>query len=101
MSACARQRVTSQPDTRPLVDTHTISCDAPVLFWSDVPLMDPRIRIGKIITADISDKAKRQVLGLNAAKLLNPEDYSEFGSHVYIDQLHTRHLIGVQRGETP
>ena len=41
-----------------------------VLFGSDIPLMDPRCQIGKIITADISDDAKRQVLGLNAMKLL-------------------------------
>ena len=41
-----------------------------VLFGSDVPLMDPRPQLGKIITADISDSAKRQVLGENARRLL-------------------------------
>ena len=42
-----------------------------VLFGSDVPLMDPRPQLGKIITADISDEAKRLVLGGNAERLLN------------------------------
>ena len=41
-----------------------------VLFGSDVPLMDPRPQIGKIITARISDEAKRQILGGNARYLL-------------------------------
>ena len=41
-----------------------------VLFGSDVPLMDPRSQIGKIITADISDDAKRLVLGENAKRIL-------------------------------
>jgi hypothetical protein len=41
-----------------------------VLYGSDLPLMDPRCQIGKIITADISDDDKRKVLGENAARLL-------------------------------
>ncbi|MCA9982950.1 MAG: amidohydrolase [Anaerolineales bacterium] len=41
-----------------------------VLFGSDIPLMDPRSQLGKIITADISDEAKRLILGANAARLL-------------------------------
>jgi predicted TIM-barrel fold metal-dependent hydrolase len=41
-----------------------------VLFGSDTPLMDPRPQLGKIITAQISDEAKRQILGLNARRLL-------------------------------
>jgi predicted TIM-barrel fold metal-dependent hydrolase len=41
-----------------------------VLFGSDMPLMDPRAQLGKIITARISDEAKRQVLGENARRLL-------------------------------
>ncbi|MBM3265425.1 MAG: amidohydrolase [candidate division Zixibacteria bacterium] len=41
-----------------------------VLFGSDIPLMDPRPQIGKIVTARISDEAKRLVLGANAARLL-------------------------------
>ena len=41
-----------------------------VLFGSDTPLMDPRPQIGKIITADISDEAKRLILGGNARRLL-------------------------------
>jgi uncharacterized protein len=41
-----------------------------VLYGSDMPLMDPRAQIGKIITADIPDDAKRQILGGNARRLL-------------------------------
>jgi uncharacterized protein len=41
-----------------------------VLFGSDMPLMDPRSQLGKIITADIDDEAKKQILGLNAQRLL-------------------------------
>ena len=41
-----------------------------VLFGSDTPLMDPRSQIGKIITAAISDGAKRRILGENACRLL-------------------------------
>lgn len=41
-----------------------------VLYGSDLPLMDPRSQIGKIITAQISAAAKRQVLGDNARRLL-------------------------------
>ena len=42
-----------------------------VLFGSDIPLMDPRAQLGKIITADISDDDKRLILGANARRLLN------------------------------
>jgi uncharacterized protein len=41
-----------------------------VLYGSDLPLMDPRSQLGKIITAQISDAAKRQVVGENARRLL-------------------------------
>lgn len=41
-----------------------------VLFGSDAPLMDPRPQLGKIITAQISDAAKRAILGENARRLL-------------------------------
>jgi len=41
-----------------------------VLYGSDMPLMDARMQIGRIVTADISKEAKRRVLGLNAAELL-------------------------------
>lgn len=41
-----------------------------VLFGSDVPLMDPRPQLGKIITSAIDDDAKRLVLGENAKRLL-------------------------------
>jgi predicted TIM-barrel fold metal-dependent hydrolase len=41
-----------------------------VLYGSDHPLMDPRAQIGKIITAAISDEAKRLVLGDNARRIL-------------------------------
>jgi uncharacterized protein len=42
-----------------------------VLYGSDLPLMDPRPQLGKIITAQLSEKAKRQILGENALRLLN------------------------------
>ena len=41
-----------------------------VLFGSDQPLMDPRSQIGKIVTADLPDDAKRKILGGNARRLL-------------------------------
>lgn len=41
-----------------------------VLYGSDMPLMDPRSQIGKIITAQIPHAAKRKVLGENARRLL-------------------------------
>jgi len=41
-----------------------------VLYGSDIALMDPRAQLGKIITADISEDAKRLVCGGNAARLL-------------------------------
>lgn len=41
-----------------------------VLYGSDMLLMDARLHVGRIATADISDEAKRKVLGLNAIKLL-------------------------------
>ena len=42
-----------------------------VLFGSDMPLMDARNQVGRIVNADISTEAKRKVLGLNAIKLLD------------------------------
>lgn len=42
-----------------------------VLFGSDMPLMDPRPQLGKIITAQISDATKRLILGENARRLLH------------------------------
>ena len=41
-----------------------------ILYGSDMPLMDARIQVGRIITAQISDEAKRKILGLNAINLL-------------------------------
>ena len=41
-----------------------------ILYGSDMPLIDCRSQIGKIITADISDDAKRMILGENARRLL-------------------------------
>jgi predicted TIM-barrel fold metal-dependent hydrolase len=41
-----------------------------VLFGSDTPLMDPRVQLGKLITAQIDDIAKEKLLGLNARRLL-------------------------------
>lgn len=41
-----------------------------VLYGSDMPVMDARYHVGRVITAAISDEAKLKVLGLNAIKLL-------------------------------
>lgn len=41
-----------------------------VLYGSDIPIMDPRIQVGRIQTARISEPARRKVLGENAARLL-------------------------------
>ncbi|MEX1020071.1 MAG: amidohydrolase family protein, partial [Litorilinea sp.] len=41
-----------------------------VLYGSDMPLMDPRPQLGKIVTAQISAAAKRAILGENARRLL-------------------------------
>lgn len=42
-----------------------------VLFGSDIPLLDPRIHTGRVLTANISAAAKRKLLGENAARLLD------------------------------
>ena len=47
--------------------------DDRVLFGSDMPLMDARMQVGRIVTADIPDESKVKVLGLNAIKLLGLE----------------------------
>lgn len=44
-----------------------------VLFGSDMPLLDARQQLGRIVTANISTEAKTKILGLNAIKLLNLE----------------------------
>jgi predicted TIM-barrel fold metal-dependent hydrolase len=41
-----------------------------ILFGSDQPLMDPRVQIGRYLTSDLSETAKRKALGENAARLL-------------------------------
>lgn len=45
-----------------------------ILYGSDMPLLDTRFQIGRIVTADISDEAKCQILGLNALRLLGIEE---------------------------
>jgi len=44
--------------------------DDRVLFGSDMPEQDARYQVGMVVTADISDDAKRKVLGLNAIEVL-------------------------------
>ena len=44
-----------------------------ILFGSDMPLMDHRHQIARILTIDISEEDKKKILGLNAIKLLNLE----------------------------
>lgn len=41
-----------------------------VLYGSDLPLMEPRIHVGRVMTADLSDADRRKVLGENTARLL-------------------------------
>jgi predicted TIM-barrel fold metal-dependent hydrolase len=41
-----------------------------VVFGSDMALMDARWQVGRIVTADLSDEAKRKILGLNAIRIL-------------------------------
>lgn len=45
-----------------------------VIFGSDMPEQDVRYQLGRVITAEISESAKRKVLGLNAMRLLNLGD---------------------------
>ena len=47
--------------------------DDRVIYGSDMPLMDARLQIARIVTAEISDEAKRKVLGLNTMRLLGLE----------------------------
>lgn len=44
-----------------------------VLYGSDIPLMDARLGVGRIVTAQLDDETKRKVLGLNAIELLGLE----------------------------
>lgn len=41
-----------------------------VLFGSDMPLLEPAVHVGRIVTAALSEPAKRKLLGENAARLL-------------------------------
>jgi len=41
-----------------------------VLYGSDMPLLDARYQIGRILTANIPENVKRKILGLNAIDLL-------------------------------
>ena len=45
-----------------------------VLFGSDMPLLDARAMVGRIVTSTISPDAKRKVLGLNAIKVLGLDE---------------------------
>ena len=45
-----------------------------VLFGSDMPLNDTRPQVAKVVTADIPDDAKRNVLGLNAMRLFGLDE---------------------------
>ena len=42
-----------------------------ILYGSDLPLIDARFGVGRIVTAKISEHSKRKILGLNALKVLN------------------------------
>jgi len=41
-----------------------------ILFGTDMPLLDPHTQLAKVMGADISDEAKRMILGGNLAGLL-------------------------------
>ncbi|MDP6125551.1 MAG: amidohydrolase family protein [Candidatus Latescibacteria bacterium] len=41
-----------------------------VLFGSDIPLIEPRLHLARVLLADISDDEKWMILGRNAIKLL-------------------------------
>jgi predicted TIM-barrel fold metal-dependent hydrolase len=41
-----------------------------VIYGSDMPLLDPRIHAGRVVTADLPHGAKKKILGGNAMKLL-------------------------------
>jgi predicted TIM-barrel fold metal-dependent hydrolase len=47
-----------------------------VLFGSDMPLLEPAIHVGRILTAAISDQAKRNLLGGYALRLLRLDPQS-------------------------
>ena len=51
---------------------HELGADR-VLFGTDLPFLDPRPQLGRVAFAKISDEEKRQVLGLNAARLFGLE----------------------------
>ena len=44
-----------------------------VLYGSDIPVFDPRHQVGKIATSNITNQDKRNILGLNAMRLLGLE----------------------------
>ncbi len=50
-----------------------------VLYGSDMPLMDPRLQVGRVVTADISHDAKLKILGLNAIELLGLDQPTSTG----------------------
>jgi predicted TIM-barrel fold metal-dependent hydrolase len=41
-----------------------------VLYGSDIPLIEPRVHVGRVMTADLSVADRRKVLGENLARLL-------------------------------
>ena len=49
--------------------------DDRILYGSDIPLMDPRFHMGRIITANIPLESKKKILGLNAIKLLQLTEF--------------------------
>lgn len=40
-----------------------------ILFGSDIPFLDPRYQLGRVLFARISSSQKRKILGLNSARL--------------------------------
>lgn len=58
--------------------------DTKILFGSDMPFYDPRPTLGRIVYADISDDAKRAILGLNLVKILGKGNCSKKYQLYYI-----------------
>ena len=48
--------------------------DDKILFGTDMPLLDTRNQVAKVVTAPIPDESKRKILGLNAMNLLGLEE---------------------------
>ena len=51
-------------------DLVTAAGEDRVIYGSDMPLLDPRIHVGRVITTDLPSAVKQKILGDNASRLL-------------------------------